>query len=165
MLDIPTAFQKAPIHSHSRLEISAIPTTIQTVELIMPTSIHKEPTASNNHSEILCIPMVGGGERESMHFCGHLERILCIPRDTKALVPPKDHSAGTIFLRGSFIKFFPLLWRPEPECLWPGLEAQQPCAAGRFPPPLAAHARSVFSMINLTFSSLSSVMRTVGWLA
>lgn len=29
----------------------------------------------------------------------------------------------------------------------------------------AAHARSVFSMMNLTFSSVSSVMRTVGWLA
>lgn len=28
-----------------------------------------------------------------------------------------------------------------------------------------AHARSVFSMMNLTFSSVSSVMRTVGWLA
>lgn len=38
------------------------------------------------------------------------------------------------------------------------------------PPALArprggAHARSVFSMMNLTFSSVSSVMRTVGWLA
>lgn len=33
------------------------------------------------------------------------------------------------------------------------------------PPRVAAHARSVFSMMNLTFSSVSSVMRTVGWLA
>lgn len=37
-------------------------------------------------------------------------------------------------------------------------------ASGRATP-AAAHARSVFSMMNLTFSSVSSVMRTVGWLA
>lgn len=48
-----------------------------------------------------------------------------------------------------------------------------PLAACALPPPSAAaatpaggaHARSVFSMMNLTFSSVSSVMRTVGWLA
>lgn len=66
-----------------------------------------------------------------------------------------------------------------------GALPQRPCSAaparlhgaarGRFTPGPArsapprpcggAHARSVFSMMNLTFSSVSSVMRTVGWLA
>ena len=36
-------------------------------------------------------------------------------------------------------------------------------AAGLFPQ--RPYARSVFSMMNLTFSSVSSVIRTVGWLA
>lgn len=45
----------------------------------------------------------------------------------------------------------------------PGSSPARPTAAGLFPQ--RSYARSVFSMMNLTFSSVSSVIRTVGWLA
>lgn len=53
--------------------------------------------------------------------------------------------------------------RPCPR-LPAGCPASPGAASSRARPP-RAHARSVFSMMNLTFSSVSSVMRTVGWLA
>lgn len=53
--------------------------------------------------------------------------------------------------------------RPCPRI--PAARPASPGAASSRARPPRAHARSVFSMMNLTFSSVSSVMRTVGWLA
>lgn len=84
-----------------------------------------------------------GSEGGSLTYYGHL----CDEDPPNGIGHPTGGKAGSV--RGR-------------EDTAPGSGARGP---GRPPLPSPPYARSVFSIMNLTFSSVSSVIRTVGWLA
>lgn len=108
----------------------------------------RRPQASVQHSSDLS-PHPGlragdtGSEGESLTYYGHF----CDEDPPNGIGHPTEGKPGGV---------------SGPEATAPGSGAQGP---GRPPLPSQPYARSVFSIMNLTFSSVSSVIRTVGWLA